>query len=138
MNKDSEAACFSYSEKQAAFLRSEKGRKNFREILKSESPNGISQWEQVKGIETTPNRSAALCCILTTEYTGAKDFISDDSPKVGTPRPFLKWRASENSRPKTRIATETATTVRMIMILPYGAGGEPGRGEIPMIRCSTP
>lgn len=27
-------------------------------------------------------------------------------------------------------------TVRMIMILLYGAGGEPGRGEIPMTRFS--
>ena len=26
-----------------------------------------------------------------------------------------------------------AMTVRMIMILPYGAGGEPGRGETPML-----
>ena len=29
-----------------------------------------------------------------------------------------------------------AMTVRMIMILPYGAGGEPGRGETPMIQIS--
>ena len=28
-------------------------------------------------------------------------------------------------------------TVRMIMILLYGAGGEPGRGEIPMIQISS-
>ena len=26
-----------------------------------------------------------------------------------------------------------AMTVRMIMILPYGAGGDPGRGETPMM-----
>ena len=31
-----------------------------------------------------------------------------------------------------------AMTVRMIMILLYGAGGEPGRGETPMIRISSP
>ena len=30
-----------------------------------------------------------------------------------------------------------ATTVRMIMILPYGAGGELGRGETPMIQISN-
>lgn len=30
-----------------------------------------------------------------------------------------------------------ATTVRMIMILPYGAGGEPGRGETLMIQISN-
>ena len=41
-------------------------------------------------------------------------------------------RTSENPRSETRIATGTAMTVRMIMILLYGAGGEPGRGEIPM------
>lgn len=29
-----------------------------------------------------------------------------------------------------------ATTVRMIMILPYGAGGKPDRGETPMIQIS--
>ena len=39
---------------------------------------------------------------------------------------------------KLGLLPSLATTVRMIMILPYGAGGEPGRGEIPMIRCSTP
>ncbi|MEI3537660.1 MAG: hypothetical protein ACLSAD_01270 [Acutalibacteraceae bacterium] len=41
---------------------------------------------------------------------------------------------SENPRPEIQLATETAMTVRMIMILLYGAGGVPGRGEIPMIR----
>ena len=30
-----------------------------------------------------------------------------------------------------------AMTVKMIMILLYGAGGEPGRGEIPMIQISN-
>ena len=30
-----------------------------------------------------------------------------------------------------------AMTVRMAMILPYGAGGEPGRGETPMIQISN-
>ncbi len=30
-----------------------------------------------------------------------------------------------------------AMTVKMIMILLYGAGGEPGRGEIPMIQISS-
>ena len=29
-----------------------------------------------------------------------------------------------------------AMTVRMIMILPYGAGGKPDRGETPMIQIS--
>ncbi len=60
-----------------------------------------------------------------------------NSPKMGTPRP-LYLRASENPRSETRIATEAAKTVRTIMILPYGAGGVPGRGEIPMIRYRKP
>ena len=30
-----------------------------------------------------------------------------------------------------------AMTVRRIMILLYGAGGEPGRGEMPMIQISS-
>jgi hypothetical protein len=46
--------------------------------------------------------------------------------------------ASENSRYKYQVALDMAMTVRMIMILLYGAGGEPGRGEIPMMWCSTP
>ena len=46
-------------------------------------------------------------------------------------------RTSENPRPEIQLATETAMTVRMIMILLYGAGGEPGRGEIPMIQISS-
>ena len=33
---------------------------------------------------------------------------------------------SENSRYKYQVATDTAMTVRMIMVLLYGAGGEPG------------
>ena len=43
-------------------------------------------------------------------------------------------RTSENPRPEIQLATETAMTVRMIMILLYGAGGVPGRGEIPTHR----
>ena len=48
--------------------------------------------------------------------------------------PIDMQRTSENPRPEIQLATETAMTVRMIMILLYGAGGVPGRGEIPMIR----
>jgi len=44
---------------------------------------------------------------------------------------------SENPRYKYQVAPDTAMTVRMTMILLYGAGGEPGRGEIPMKRFST-
>ena len=40
---------------------------------------------------------------------------------------------SENPRYKYQVAPDTAMTVRTIMILLYGAGGEPGRGEIPMM-----
>ncbi|MEF2708412.1 MAG: hypothetical protein U0N01_04735 [Pseudoruminococcus massiliensis] len=63
-----------------------------------------------------------------------------NSPKVGTPRLFLLYirRTSENPRPEIQLATETAMTVRMIMILLYGAGGVPGRGEIPMTRFRKP
>ena len=63
-----------------------------------------------------------------------------NSPKVGTPRFFLLYirRTSENPRPEIQLATETAMTVRMIMILLYGAGGVPGRGEIPMTRFRKP
>ena len=39
---------------------------------------------------------------------------------------------SDNPRYKYQVAPDMAMTVRMIMILLYGAGGEPGRGEIPM------
>lgn len=50
---------------------------------------------------------------------------------IGTPRPFI-MKESENSGYEYRIATDMAMTVRMIMILFYGTGGEPGRGETPM------
>ncbi len=40
---------------------------------------------------------------------------------------------SDNPRYKYQVASDMAMTVRMIMILLYGAGGVPGRGEIPMI-----
>ena len=39
---------------------------------------------------------------------------------------------SENPRYKYQVVSDMAMTVRIIMILLYGAGGEPGRGEIPM------
>ena len=45
-------------------------------------------------------------------------------------------RASENPRYEYQAATDTAMTVRMTMILLYGAGGEPGRGETPMTQFS--
>ncbi len=35
------------------------------------------------------------------------------------------------------VAPYRAMTVRMIMILLYGAGGEPGRGETPMKQTSN-
>ena len=47
-------------------------------------------------------------------------------------------RESGNPRSEIRFVTGTAMTVRMIMILLYGAGGEPGRGEIPMTRFRKP
>ena len=52
--------------------------------------------------------------------------------------PLYIRRTSENPRPEIQLATETAMTVRMIMILLYGAGGVPGRGEIPMVRFRKP
>ena len=55
---------------------------------------------------------------------------------VGTPR-FLFYANSENSGYEYRVAPGMAMTVRMIMILLYGAGGEPGRGEKPMIQISS-
>jgi hypothetical protein len=43
----------------------------------------------------------------------------------GTPRPLI-FRVSENPRYKYQVAPDMAMTVRMIMILLYGAGGVPG------------
>ena len=42
------------------------------------------------------------------------------------------FQNSENSGYEYQVAPDMAMTVRMIMILLYGAGGVPGRGEIPM------
>ena len=47
------------------------------------------------------------------------------------------FQNSENSSYEYRIATDMAMTVRMIMILLYGAGGVPGRGYNPMIQISS-
>ena len=44
---------------------------------------------------------------------------------------------SDNPRYKYQVAPDMAMTVRIIMILLYGAGGVPGRGEIPMIQISS-
>ena len=46
----------------------------------------------------------------------------------------FRMEASERTCCKYRIATGTAMTVGRIMILLYGAGGEPGGGAIPMMR----
>jgi hypothetical protein len=42
LNKNNEAACFSYSEKQAAFLRLGSVQKFFEKFFKAESPNDLS------------------------------------------------------------------------------------------------
>ena len=47
------------------------------------------------------------------------------------------FQNSENSGYEYQVAPDMAMTVRMIMILLYGAGGETGRGEIPMIQISS-
>ena len=47
------------------------------------------------------------------------------------------FQNSENSGYEYQVAPDMAMTVRMIMILLYGAGGVPGRGEIPMIQIAT-
>ena len=43
----------------------------------------------------------------------------------------------ENSGCEYQVAPDMATTVRMIMILLYRAGGEPGRDENSMIQISS-
>mgnify|MGYP005858258987 FL=1 len=47
------------------------------------------------------------------------------------------FQNSENSGYEYQVAPDMAMTVRRIMILLYGAGGVPGRGEIPMIQISS-
>ena len=47
------------------------------------------------------------------------------------------FQNSENSGYEYQVAPDMAMTVRMIMILPYGAGGKPGRGETPMIQIGN-
>ena len=47
------------------------------------------------------------------------------------------FQNSENSGYEYQVAPDMAMTVRMIMILLYGAGGEPGRGETPMIQIAV-
>ena len=42
------------------------------------------------------------------------------------------FQNSENSGYEYQVAPDMAMTVRMIMILLYGAGGGPGRGGRPM------
>ena len=54
----------------------------------------------------------------------------------GTPRPLI-FRVSENPRYKYQVAPDMAMTVRMIMILLYGADGKPVGGETPMIQISN-
>ena len=47
------------------------------------------------------------------------------------------FQNSENSGYEYQVAPDMAMTVRMIMILLYGAGGVPGRGYNPMIQISS-
>ena len=47
------------------------------------------------------------------------------------------FQNSENSSYEYQVAPDMAMTVRMIMILLYGAGGVPGRGYNPMIQISS-
>ena len=46
------------------------------------------------------------------------------------------FQNSENSGYEYQVAPDMAMTIRMIMILLYGAGGVPGRGYNPMIQIS--
>ena len=47
------------------------------------------------------------------------------------------FQNSEDAGYEYQVAPDMAMTVRMIMILLYGAGGVPGRGEIPMSLVSN-
>jgi uncharacterized protein (UPF0297 family) len=47
------------------------------------------------------------------------------------------FQNSENSGYEYQVAPDMAMTIRMIMILLYGAGGVPGRGYNPMIQISS-
>ena len=47
------------------------------------------------------------------------------------------FQDSENSGYEYQVAPDMAMTIRMIMILLYGAGGVPGRGYNPMIQISS-
>ena len=56
-----------------------------------------------------------------------QDFISDDS-HFSRYAVISVFQNSENSGYEYQVAPDMAMTVRMIMILLYGAGGVPGRG----------
>ena len=87
---------------------------------------------------TNPDfKSEPFTCSLKIEYTGHWDFNSDDFSHLSRyAKTLCLQRTSENSCYEYWIAPDMAMTVRRIMILPYGAGGVPGRGEIPMKRNS--
>jgi hypothetical protein len=86
----------------------------------------------VKGFIFKDILKASFTCSLTTEYTFTKTLVLMILANLcGTPRPS-HWEISENSTYKYRVAPDMEMTVRMIMILLYGAGEELGRGLIPM------
>ena len=77
-----------------------------------------------------------LRCSLKIEYTDHQVRYSDWWA-IRHVREALSRAARIQCR-KGEVAPLLAKTGLTIMILPYGAGGEPGRGETPMIRISSP
>ena len=120
-------SCRLFSSEQAAFL----FLKNFsfffaNRLPKRPLPVGISE-----GV-TSPPRRKPLHCSLKIEYQIFKYVTCIDELRWWVRHDLGLSERAINLRHKCRTATDTAMTYTTIMILLYGAAGEPGRGESPM------
>ena len=95
----------------------------------------LSKW--VKGlIPNQENGSLSLVFWQLNKSFTKTLFLMILATLSGTPW-LLHCRTARTPGISNRLPPVTAMTVRKIMILLYGTGGVPGRGEIPMIQISS-
>ena len=85
---------------------------------------------------TNSHNGIYLYCTLKTEYQISR-YVTCVSSLAEWYAMTLHQQSSENPICKYQVAPDKATTHTATMILLYGAGGEPGRGEKPMSSASN-
>ena len=97
----------------------------FKKFFKTPLWFALSQCELVKGLLIDSDKEQLFRCSLKIEYQVHRTSVLMISYHNGYAK-TSNIGMSDNPRYKYQVAPDMAMTVRMIMILLYGAGGEPG------------